>query len=263
MEKRAIAIAAHPDDIEFRMAGTLLLLCEAGWKIHYLNLSRGNCGSTTMGSAETARRRRTESQEAARILGAIWHPPFCRDLEIFYNLPNLRRLAAIVRTVRPSIVLTHPPVDYMEDHTETCRLVVTAAFSRGMPNFKTLPSELAYSDDVTIYHSTAHGLSDPSGHPMIPDRFVNTGNVHARKLQALAAHASQQEWLEVSQGMNSYLQAADAESRAMGQASGRFVHAEGWWRHSSTGFCHPAADPMQDALKDRTVLTTGSPKSTY
>ena len=36
---RALAIAAHPDDIEFMMAGTLCLLREAGWEIHYLNAS--------------------------------------------------------------------------------------------------------------------------------------------------------------------------------------------------------------------------------
>lgn len=41
----AIAIGSHPDDIEFMMAGTLLLLKEAGSQIHYLNLSIGNCGS--------------------------------------------------------------------------------------------------------------------------------------------------------------------------------------------------------------------------
>jgi len=39
---RALAIAAHPDDIEFVMAGTLRLLRDAGWEVHYLNLSTGN-----------------------------------------------------------------------------------------------------------------------------------------------------------------------------------------------------------------------------
>src|SRR6185369_1352086 len=34
--KSAIAIGAHPDDIEFYMAGTLVLLKRAGWEIHYL-----------------------------------------------------------------------------------------------------------------------------------------------------------------------------------------------------------------------------------
>ena len=52
--RAAIAIAAHPDDIEFCMAGTLLLLKHAGLEIHYLNLSTGTCGSMT---TKAARRR--------------------------------------------------------------------------------------------------------------------------------------------------------------------------------------------------------------
>ncbi|MCC7085693.1 MAG: PIG-L family deacetylase, partial [Pirellulales bacterium] len=39
------AIAAHHDDIEFLMAGTLLRLCAAGWELHYMNLASGNCGT--------------------------------------------------------------------------------------------------------------------------------------------------------------------------------------------------------------------------
>src|SRR5215210_6923285 len=100
-----IAIAAHPDDIEFVMAGTLLLLGEAGWELHYLNLSTGNLGSTTTSPAETARVRRKEAQAAAKALGATWHAPFCNDLEIFYDARSLRRLAAIVRKVEPTAIL--------------------------------------------------------------------------------------------------------------------------------------------------------------
>ena len=92
-----IAIAAHPDDIEFVMAGTLLLLGEAGWELHYLNLSSGNLGSTTMSPPKTAQVRRKEAQAAARQLGAAWHAPFCKDLEIFYDARALRRLGAIIR----------------------------------------------------------------------------------------------------------------------------------------------------------------------
>ena len=43
--KSAIAIGAHPDDIEFMMAGTLLLLKKAGYEIHYMNVANGSCGS--------------------------------------------------------------------------------------------------------------------------------------------------------------------------------------------------------------------------
>ena len=45
---RALAIAAHPDDIEFVMAGTLLMLQRAGWEIHCLNVANGNLGSMTI-----------------------------------------------------------------------------------------------------------------------------------------------------------------------------------------------------------------------
>ena len=39
-----VATAAHPDDIEFMMAGTLILLDE-GWDVHCMNVSTGNLGS--------------------------------------------------------------------------------------------------------------------------------------------------------------------------------------------------------------------------
>lgn len=248
MTKIAIAIAAHPDDIEFRMAGTLLRLKQAGWETHYLNLSAGNCGSARFGPAETTRRRRAEAKQAAKLLGAHWHPPFCRDLEIFYDLKTLRRLAAVIREVKPSVILTHPPVDYMEDHTATCRLAVTAAFAHGMPNFRSTPPRPVNDVEVTLYHCTPHGLMDPLRRPIAPAAFVDTTSIHAAKLAALAAHASQQDWLDVSQGMNSYLQAAEDESLAVGKLSGKFRHAEGWWRHSHMGFCANGADPLGEAL---------------
>src|SRR4029078_1246396 len=132
--KTAIAIAAHPDDIELMMAGTLLLLKKAGYEIHYMNLSSGNVGSIHHNSQTIVKIRLEEAKKAAEILGAHFHPPFCNDLEIFYDITTLRRLAAVVREVKPTIVLTHSPADYMEDHTNTCRLAVTAAFARSMPN---------------------------------------------------------------------------------------------------------------------------------
>jgi LmbE family N-acetylglucosaminyl deacetylase len=244
----ALAIAAHPDDIEFVMAGTLLLLARRGWEIHYLNLSTGNCGSMESSAAQTRRIRRREAQAAARILGATWHPPFCDDLEILYTVPLLRRLTSVVRDVRPAIVLTHSPQDYMEDHVNTCRLAVTATFSRGMPNFKTAPPRPAIGGDVTVYHAMPHGLRDGLRRRVAAGTFVNTTAVHARKREALAAHASQKEWLDASQGMDSYLKAMDGLSASVGKMSRRFRHAEGWRRHSHLGFSAQDADPLRAAL---------------
>ena len=244
----AIAIGAHPDDIEFYMAGTLLLLKAAGWQIHYLNVSSGNCGSASLGSAATRAIRRREGQAAARLLGARFHASFRDDLEILYEIPALRRMAAVVRKVNPRIVLTHSPQDYMEDHMNTSRLAVTAAFARGMPNFRTLPVRGPAGGDVTVYHAMPHGLCDGLRRRVIPGSFVDTTSVHATKRRALGAHVSQKEWLDASQGMDSYLLAMDDLSRQVGRMSRRFRHAEGWRRHSHLGFSGREEDPLTEAL---------------
>jgi LmbE family N-acetylglucosaminyl deacetylase len=246
--KVAFAIAAHPDDIEFYMAGTLLLLKQAGFEIHYMTLASGNCGSVQHNAAAMRRVRRKESERAAEILGAHYHPALTDDLEILYDLKTLRRLAAIVREVKPALVLTHSPQDYMEDHTNTCRLAVTAAFARGMPNFKTSPARTAITGDVALYHAMPHGLCDGLRRRIIPDAFVNTATTHAAKREALAAHQSQKAWLDTSQGMDSYLQAMDELSLAVGKMSGQFEHAEGWRRHLHLGFSATESDPLRAAL---------------
>jgi LmbE family N-acetylglucosaminyl deacetylase len=246
--RRAIAIAAHPDDIEFLMAGTLWLLKEAGWETFYLTLSSGNCGSTRTNAGETRRARAAESRAAARLLGASWLPSLADDLEIVYEVPLLRRLAAVIREVKPAVVLTHSPQDYMEDHTNTSRLAVTAAFSRGMPNFQTSPRRAAADFDATVYHALPHGLRDGLRRRVMPGSFVNTTSARAVKLAALSAHQSQQEWLETSQGMNSFLRTMEEQSLAVGRMSRKFKHAEGWRRHSHLGFSSVETDPLGDAL---------------
>ncbi len=248
--KTAIAIAAHPDDIELMMAGTLLLLKKAGYETHYMNLSSGNCGSIEHDAATTREIRLQEAKKAADILGAHFHPPLCDDLEIMYDLSTLRRLAAVIRQVKPNILLTHSPVDYMEDHTNTCRLAVTAAFARSMPNFTSVPSRSTESYDCTVYHTLPHGLRDSLRRRIMAGAFVNTTSMHETKLQALKAHQSQQHWLNTSQKLNSYLQAMEDISLQVGRMSKKFQHAEGWRRHLHYGFCGPDADPLQDLDKD-------------
>ncbi|HEX7859446.1 MAG TPA: PIG-L family deacetylase [Verrucomicrobiae bacterium] len=247
--KSAFAIAAHPDDIEFVMAGTLLLLGRAGYDLHYMTVASGNCGSMTMSTAKTRTVRRKESVAAAKILGAKYHPPLCDDLEIFYDLKTLRRLAAAIRDVAPSIILTHSPEDYMEDHMNTSRLAVSAAFVRGMPNFKTSPQRKQAPNEVAIYHALPHGLRDQLRRRITPELFVNTASVHATKREALAAHASQKEWLDATQGMDSYLAEMDTMSREVGKLAGKCEHAEGWRRHLHLGFSARDEDPLSKALE--------------
>ena len=249
-----LAIAAHPDDIEFVMGGTLLLLGANGWELHYLNLSTGNLGSTTRSPAKTAQVRRREARAAAQELGAVWHAPFCNDLEIFYDARVLRRLAAVIRAVAPDAILTHSPQDYMEDHMNTCRLAVSAAFVRALPEYQTVPRTRAVQQPVTIYHANPHGLRDGLRRRVHPGAFVDTTTVHERKTSALRCHRSQEQFLDVTQGMSSYLRTMDDLSREVGALSGRFVHAEGWRRHLHWGFCGPDDDPLRAALGERYLI---------
>jgi LmbE family N-acetylglucosaminyl deacetylase len=245
---RGMAIAAHPDDIEFLMAGTLLLLGNAGCELHYMTVSTGNCGSMTHSAVRTRRIRRNESINAAKILGAKFHNSICDDLEIIYSVPLLRRLAAVIREVQPTILLIPSPQDYMEDHVNTARLAVTAAFARGMPNFRTMPRRKYVPGDVTIYHAMPHGLRGPLKEVITPELFIDTASTHEQKRRALAAHVSQKAWLDATQGMDSYLRGMDDMSLTVGEMSGRFEHAEGWRRHNPLGFCAAEADPLRDLL---------------
>jgi LmbE family N-acetylglucosaminyl deacetylase len=148
--------------------------------------------------------------------------------------------------VKPTIVLTHSPEDYMEDHTNAARLAVSAAFGRGMPNFITDPPRSSDNNDVTIYHSLPHTLRDTFRRRIRPGIFVNTTSVQGKKLEALKAHNSQQHWLDVSQKMNSYLQTMEDIALQIGEMSRTFQYAEGWRRHLHMGFCAEDADPLKD-----------------
>jgi LmbE family N-acetylglucosaminyl deacetylase len=226
-----LAVFAHPDDIEFVAAGTLLMLKEHGWEIHYMNLCSGNGGSVEMDGPTTAKTRLAEAQEAARILGAKFYPPISDDLELTYDVKYLRKVAAVVRETKADIVLTHGPADYMEDHMNCCRLAVTGAFAHCIQNFVTDPQQPHYLGDVVVYHAMPHGLRDPLRKSIRAGAYVNTTRVHEVKRKALAAHASQKNWLDVSQGMDSYLLTMDEASLAVGKLSEFFKHAEGWRRH--------------------------------
>lgn len=248
MTAPVLAIAAHPDDIEFLMAGTMMLLAEAGHPLHYVNLANGCCGSTDQDAATTAATRRQEAHEAAESIGAVFHESICNDLELFYNLELLQKVAGLVREVQPGMVLTHSPEDYMEDHMTACRLAVTAAFSRGMPNFPVQPAMDAVDQSVTVYHAQPYSHRDPLGQLVRPQYYVNVSELTERKRAMLACHRSQKKWLDESQGLDSYLHTMQQLDEELGQMSGRYSAAEGWRRHLHLGFCGAEDDPLVDSI---------------
>lgn len=261
MSKVVFAIAAHPDDIEFLMSGTLLHLANAGYELHYMNVANGCCGSTHIRREELIRIRLEESRASAARLGAKHHIPLCDDLGIFYEPHLLARMASIIREVAPSILLTHAPVDYMEDHMNTCRLVTTAAFSRGMPNFYVEPPSPAIDAPVALYHAQPYSNRTPLGEKVIPTLFVNTTSLVEAKADLLALHASQKIWLDESQGQDSYLETMKGLDREVGLWSGKFEFAEGWRQHLPVGFGPEKWDPLSQALGDGAFTPAGDSRS--
>ncbi|MHC4885812.1 MAG: PIG-L deacetylase family protein, partial [Planctomycetota bacterium] len=177
----------------------------------------------------------------------------------FYNQDLLAKVGSVIRQVKPEIVLTHSPEEYMEDHSNTCRLTVTAAFCRAMTNFTTQPQAEIFTDPVTVYHAMPYGLRTPLRLPIIPEFSVEIGDKVEDKKAMLACHKSQKEWLDVSQGQDSYLTTLEELSREMGTLSGVYAFAECWRRHSHLGFCGPDDDPLGAALQDRITVNPDYP----
>lgn len=248
MPKIAMAIAAHPDDIEFMMAGTLIRLGDAGYELHYMNIGNGSCGSATMDAAEIVATRTTEARSAAAMIGAAFHDPLVPDIEILYEQPLIRKLCAIIRQVGPEILLLPSVEDYMEDHSTSSRLGVTAAFCRGMRNYQTDPPAPPITNDMCLYHALPYGLRDQLRNPVVPGFFVDICDVMDRKRNMLACHASQRQWLDRSQGVDNYLKTMEDMSAEVGAMSGRFVYAEGWRIHSHLGFGPEDFDLLRTAL---------------
>lgn len=243
-----MAAAAHPDDIEFMMSGTLMLLGDAGYRLHYMNIANGCCGSVTMSREKTVSTRTEEARRAAERIGAEYHYPLVDDIMLFYEDSLIRKLCAIVRKVNPEILLLPSPQDYMEDHMNASRVMVTAAFCRNMPNYPTDPPTDHIDSSMCIYHALPYGLMDQLRRPIRPDFFVDIGSVMDKKRDMLACHKSQKDWLDQSQGQDNYIKTMDAQCLRAGDLSGSFEYAEGWRRHSHMGFSAEEFDPLGEVL---------------
>ena len=124
----ALALLAHPDDAEFLCSGSLArLVQERQWRVHIASMTPGDCGSMDMAPDEISRVRRQEGAAAAAILGADYHCLEERDLVVFYNERTLEKAVRLIRMVRPQIVFTHSPADYLLDHEMTSAIARAAA----------------------------------------------------------------------------------------------------------------------------------------
>jgi LmbE family N-acetylglucosaminyl deacetylase len=213
-----------------------------------MDLANGNCGSMDLPPEKIAAKRRLEAMAAAALLGAVYHESLVGDLEVLYTSELIRRVTAVMREVKPDILLLPSPQDYMEDHMNTSRIGVTAAFCRGVPNYATEPPRPPTMQDVVLYHALPYGLTDGLRRRIEPELYVDITAAIDRKEAMLACHQSQKQWLDSSQGLDSYLATMRDMSAEVGRWSVKFRYAEGWRRHSHLGFSAREADPLSGLL---------------
>jgi N-acetylglucosamine malate deacetylase 1 len=215
---RVLAIHAHPDDIEIQCAGTLALLKQRGCDITIITMTPGDCGSAELSPDEIAQMRREEAQAAADLLGADYNCLEFRDLSICFDNESRRRVCAALRSVRPEIVLTAPPVDYMPDHEITSRLVRDACFNASVPNYDThlISPDPPMEHIPHLYYVDPVEGTDWYGDAVKPGFIIDISETFALKRDMLACHASQRNWLLRQHGIDEYLDGCERWSRQRG-----------------------------------------------
>ena len=193
--KRAMAIVAHPDDIEFSCAGTLARWAKHGCLTSYVICTSGEVGIAEPGMTKekAAEIREVEQRKAAEIAGAhevifLRHP----DGLLQPTLELRKQLVREIRRFRPEVVITGDPTivwrgeRYINhpDHRAAATASLDAIFpAAGQPNlFEELEEEGIYAHKPRKVYVTAWAEGD---------YFVNIDETIEIKLEALRSHASQ------------------------------------------------------------------------
>jgi LmbE family N-acetylglucosaminyl deacetylase len=191
----AMAIVAHPDDIEFSCAGTLARWASENARISYVLCTSGDVGidSAGMSREKASQIREAEQREAAEIVGAS-EVIFLREPDGLLQ-PNLDLRKKIVREIRrykPEVVVCGDPTivwagnDYINhpDHRAAATAALDATFpAAGQPNlFEELEDEGYTAHKPRKVYVTSWSNAD---------LYVNIETTIEIKIKALRAHKSQ------------------------------------------------------------------------
>lgn len=259
VNKRVLAVGAHPDDVEIMCSGTLFLLKKLGYEIHVISLTLGDCGSAEHSPEEISFIRCQEAKNACKVLGAKYHYGGFTDLCIFNDDISNRRMTALLREVNPFLVITHSPQDYISDHETTSLLVRNACFNASVPNYET--SGFTYASKISaipyLYYSSPMEGIDIFGQKVIPQFYVDISTSMKSKIQMLACHESQRNWLRSHNGIDEYIEGVDNSGQELGQRASQLSnrsikYAESFRQH--LGHAYPKKNLLSDILSGEIVI---------
>ncbi len=245
--KVVLAWMAHPDDAEIFCGGTLIRLVEIGWEVHIATAATGDCGSMTLPADEISKIRQAEGAAAAEKIGATYHCLGESDLEVIFDKATNRKTIDLFRQIAPSLVFTHPRHDYMLDHEQVHQLARSAAFAYSIPNASSLPRLEGSMLPWLYYCDPLEGKDPYTGELVCPTVCVDVSDQMDRKLDMLACHASQREWLREHHGMDEYLDATRRHHAMRGQQRG-ISYAEAYVQHA--GHPYPQHDILSELFGD-------------
>jgi LmbE family N-acetylglucosaminyl deacetylase len=234
-----LAIHAHPDDIEIQCAGTLARLKSLGCRISIATMTPGDLGSAELPPDEIAAVRRGEAKRAADLLGADYQCLEFRDLAIVVDNDGRRKVTEALRKSMADVVITAPPVDYMSDHELTSRLVRDACFAASVPHYRTHAWDPAppLAHIPHLYYVDALEGIDYYGRTIEPGFILDISTTVELKLQMLACHASQRDWLRRQHGLDEYLDGCRRWSTKRGEQIGA-AYGEAFTQHTGHPYPH-------------------------
>ena len=186
-----LAIGAHPDDVEFGCGGTLAKWAAQGTVVHHLVCTDGSKGTWNVDADTHAlvAQRESEQRAAAAALGATGTVSFlgCVDGELEHSKTVVDRIALAIRTIRPTVVLSHDPWKRYRlhpDHRNTGLNVCDAIVAARDPHF-------------LRHHMSEHGVTHHRPDALLlweadePNHVEDVTTVVDTKLAALEQHTSQ------------------------------------------------------------------------
>jgi bacillithiol biosynthesis deacetylase BshB1 len=175
-----LVIAPHPDDAELGVGGTVLLLRAQGARVGVLDLTNGE--PTPHGSPEIRNR---ETAAATAVLELDWRGNLgLPNRSLVADLESRRRLAGILRQVRPRFLFAPYWDDAHPDHVAASALVDAARFWAKLTKTD-LPGEPHFPQRIIYYFSVHLRL-----HPR-PSFVMDITPYLEKKMQALACYHSQ------------------------------------------------------------------------
>lgn len=129
-----LAFAAHPDDVELSIGGTICALTRAGYNVGIVDFTRGE-----LGSRGTPEGRLQEAENASRVLGLKVRENIGLSDGHIENTPETRQpLIRLIRRYRPHIALINPLECRHPDHGDAARLTIDAMFASGLRKIETI-----------------------------------------------------------------------------------------------------------------------------